>query len=83
VKKTYISVCKNTIARNQKLPHEKRIGPIRISEGKYGKPRRVFGVGMSMHDGDYVSVCYASPGGIDKPMPWGARTWMEVSRKQK
>lgn len=79
--KTYISVCKQTIAQNRKLPHERQVGPIRMSEGKHGKPRRVWGIGMKMREGDYVSICYAQPGGILKPMPWGARVWIQVTRK--
>lgn len=84
MKKTYISVCKQTIARNRKLPHEKRIGPIRVSRGKHGKATRNFGMGMEMHEGDYVSIRYASPDDTTmEPMPWGACIWIEVTRKDK
>lgn len=67
-KTTYVSVCKNTILSN--LKHKKNDPPIRISKGKYGKPVRKH----SFQANGKVKIVY-SP---DKPMPWGARVYLEI-----
>jgi len=64
---TYISVCKNIVLSNRK--HGTNKPPIRISEGKYGKPRYAYVVAFKGR----AKVVY-SP---NKPMPWGARVWIE------
>lgn len=64
----YITVCKNTVLSNKKRGENKP--PIRIASGKYDKsPRRAHSVQII---GD-SRVVY-SP---DKPLPWGARAWIE------
>lgn len=73
----YISVCKQTIAQNRKLPHEKRVGVLRICRGKHGKPRRIWGYGTP--NPSYVSVVYDP----ENPMPWGARAWIQISQDEK
>jgi hypothetical protein len=72
----YLSVCKQTIAQNRKLLHSKRVGPIRMSEGKHRKPRRIWGFGTD--NVAYVGVHYMP----DKPMPWGARAWVQITLKK-
>ena len=64
----YLSVCKNVVLSN--LKHGKNDPPLRISEGKYGKPihRHEFefqGKGRIVYD-------------PQNPMPWGARAWVEI-----
>ncbi len=66
--KTYVTVCKNTILSN--LKHGKNDPPIRISIGKYGKPKRVHSFKKY---GLAKIVC-----NMEKPMPWGARVWIEI-----
>lgn len=66
----YMTVCKNTILSNRK--NKRNDPPIRISEGKYGKPWRTHS--YLIPDACRVKVVY-SP---DKPLPWGARAWVEV-----
>lgn len=73
--KIYISVCKQTIAQNRKLPPNKRVGPLRICTGKHGKPRRAWGFGAGSIE--YVAVIYDP----DHPMPWGARACVEITPK--
>jgi len=65
---TYITVCKNTILSN--LKHGTKKPAIRVSKGKYGKPKRCH--------------TYEAQGRVrivtgQKPLPWGARVWLEVS----
>ncbi len=69
VKKIYVSVCKNTILSN--LKNKTNHPAIRVSEGKHGKPARVHKL---HHHGD-MEVCMD----MEKPMPWGARVWLELS----
>lgn len=70
--KIYISICKNTILSNLKNGTDNP--PIRVSQGKHGKPQRCHEYVFKDGDGRVVY----SP---DKPMPWGARVWIEVSGK--
>jgi len=65
----YVTVCKNTILSN--LKHGTNKPPIRVSDGKYGKPRRVHSF---EHSGRSRVVC-----DMTKPLPWGARVWIELS----
>ena len=70
--KTYISVCKNTVASN--LKNGTRIPVLRISHGKYGKPQRADNFHLKTVKPASICVHY-NP---HKPMPWGARAWMEI-----
>ena len=72
----YISVCKQQIAMNRKLPHEKQIGPLRMCRGRHGKPQRIWGFGTS--NASYVSVVYEPT----NPMPWGARAWIKITPRK-
>ena len=65
---TYVTVCKNTILSN--LKHKTNKPPIRISKGKYGKPRRVHNYTAQ---GKVTIRCE-----MQKPLPWGARVWLEI-----
>lgn len=65
----YMSVCKQTIAQNRKLPRGKQVPPLRVSRGKHGRPRRYWAM---MIPGP-VKVMYDP----EHPMPWGARVWIE------
>jgi len=65
----YVTVCKNTIASN--LKHGTKKPVIRVSQGKYGKPKRVH---TFTHKGE-VTVRYNPT----HPLPWGARVWLEVT----
>jgi len=67
--KYYLSICRQTVAQNRKLPKAKRMPPIRVSRGKHGKPKRYWGMLID----EPVTVVYDP----DNPMPWGARAWME------
>ena len=67
----YASVCKQTIAQNNKLPACKRRPPIRVSRGKYGKPTRHWA--LTIPAGARL-VCKPTA-----PMPWGAKVWLEWS----
>ena len=67
--KTYVSVCKNTILSNLKNGTDTPV--IRVSKGKYGKATRVREFAIN----GKAKLVY-SP---DKPAPWGARVWLEVS----
>lgn len=67
--KTYITVCKNTILSN--LKHGRNDPTIRISKGKYGKPKRVH---RFVRRGLVRVVC-----DMANPLPWGARVWIELS----
>lgn len=65
---TYVSVCKNTILSN--LKNGTNTPTIRVSKSKHGKLKRV-------HKFEFNGrgrIVY-SP---DKPMPWGARVWVEI-----
>src|SRR6266404_8189661 len=66
--KTYISVCKNVILSNLKNGTDKP--PMRMSRGKHGKP---------MH---FKHIEFEGKGRIvyspTKPLPWGARVWIEL-----
>jgi hypothetical protein len=64
----YISVCKQTVARNRK--NGTNDPPIRVSVGKHGKPFHQHAV----HFEGKGRVVY-SP---DNPLPWGARAWIEI-----
>ena len=68
----YITVCKNTILSN--LKHKTNKPPIRISNGKYGKPKHAHEFPIII-DGRKIGrlVC-----DMDNPMPWGARVWLEI-----
>ena len=66
--KTYITVCKNTVLHN--IKHSDNKPPIRVSYGKYGKPT----YHHEYHVPKDAKIVY-SP---DKPLPWGARVWIEV-----
>lgn len=70
VPKTYITVCKNTVLSNLKRGENKP--PLRISRGKYGKPARRHVITIPV--GFPVKVVYSPK----KPLPWGARAWVEV-----
>lgn len=66
--KYYASVCKQTIARNNRLPKSQRTPPIRVSRGKYGRPSRVW----------RLTVPWATlKCDMENPMPWGAKVWIE------
>lgn len=64
----YITVCKNTILSN--LKHKTNKPAIRVSEGKYGKPKRVHNFTAN----GKVKICCD----MKKPLPWGARVWIEI-----
>lgn len=66
--KTYVTVCKNQILSNLKHGTNKPV--IRVSVGKYGKPKRV----KSFKGKGEVTVCYDN----NNPLPWGARAWIEI-----
>ena len=65
--KTYITVCKNTVLSNKKNNRNKP--PLRISDGKYGRPRYAHEVKVIGNS----RVIYAP----NSPLPWGARAWIE------
>jgi len=67
--KIYLSVCKNTVRANIGKPRSQQTPPIRISRGKYGKPKRVW----AFHAVGEVKVVYDD----QHPLPWGARAWVE------
>lgn len=69
MKTTYITVCKNKILSN--LKHGTNKPTVRVCQGKYGKPKlyRTYKKGNILVSGDMSK----------KPMPWGARVWIEVS----
>jgi hypothetical protein len=69
----YVSVCKNTVARNLKRGTDEPV--IRVSEGKYGKPYRVH----VYHPPGLVKVRVVYD--PQNPMPWGARAWVEVDEE--
>ena len=69
---TYLSVCKNTIACNRKLPANRQTPVIRVSLGKHGRARRVNN--LTITNPKRVSIMY-NP---DSPTPWGARAWVEI-----
>ena len=64
----YVSVCKNVILSNRK--QAKNDPPIRVSQGKHGKPMHVHAFSF-----DGKGTLVYSP---DEPMPWGARAWLQV-----
>lgn len=70
MKKTYITVCKNVILSN--LKHGTNEPPIRISQGKYGKPMHFHKLKLEKMNSMTV-VC-----DMANPLPWGARVWIEV-----
>lgn len=65
--KFYVTVCKNTILSNIKNNTNKP--PIRISKGKYGKPKY-----KHKYKIPFNSTVVYSP---TKPLPWGAKVWIE------
>jgi hypothetical protein len=64
----YITVCKNTILSN--LKHGTNKPTIRVSDGKYGKPKRVHKFPFNAKG---CIVC-----DMNNPLPWGARVWIEI-----
>ena len=66
----YVTVCKNTILSNLKHGTNKPV--IRVSQGKYGKPRRYKQYAIN---GNARVVC-----NMESPLPWGARVWIEVDK---
>jgi len=68
--KTYVTVCKNTILSN--LKHGTNKPAIRISQGKYGKPKRVH----KLEHKSFMTVRVVCD--MKNPLPWGARCWMEI-----
>jgi len=64
---TYITVCKNTILSN--LKRGTNHPAIRVSKGKHGKPSR-------HHKYEATGTVRVITG--EKPLPWGARVWLEV-----
>jgi hypothetical protein len=67
--KTYVTVCKNTVLRNLKRGENKP--PLRVSYGKYGKPRYRRSIEFDCRN---VKVVYDPK----NPLPWGARAWIEI-----
>ena len=70
-KTTYITICKNIILSNLKNHTNKP--PIRISKGKYGKPRHAYNFSAQ---GNIKVVC-----NMNNPLPWGARVWLEIENE--
>ncbi len=64
----YITVCKNTILSN--LKHGTNKPAIRVSDGKYGKP--------TYHHVYKQTGAMRVVADMKKPLPWGARVWVEV-----
>ena len=62
-RKAYISVNKNEVRQVD-------ASPLRVSVGKYGRPRK----GRTVSINGPSKVVF-SP---DKPAPWGARLWIEA-----
>lgn len=75
----YITVCKNTIISNLKRGENKP--PLRISNGKYGKQDYAHQIPLTAvcqqcgHEGVMGRVVYDK----NKPLPWGARAWIEIN----
>lgn len=67
--KYYLSVCRQIVARNRKLPRNKQAPPIRLSRGKYGKSKHLWKMKFPAN-----AIMIYNP---QKPMPWGARVWIE------
>lgn len=67
--KMYLSVCKQTIAQNRNKPRSRQTPPMRVSRGKYGRPKRYWSIILS----GPVTVMYDN----ENPMPWGAKVWLE------
>ncbi len=65
--KTYVTVCKNVILRN--LKRGRNDPPIRVSRGKYG---------LSRHYHTYTQGKVTVRTDMKKPLPWGARVWVEI-----
>ncbi len=65
--KTYVTVCKNVILRN--LKRGRNDPPIRVSRGKYGSAR---------HYHTYTDGRVTVTTDMKKPLPWGARVWVEI-----
>ncbi len=66
----YVSVCKNIILSN--LKHGTNRPTIRVSRGKYGKPKHF----RTFDARGKVKICGDMKN--QKPMPWGARVWVEI-----
>lgn len=66
--KLYITVCKNVILSNLKNGTNKP--PIRVSRGLYGKPSHYHGMPFIGRG----KIVYSPK----KPLPWGARVWIEL-----
>lgn len=69
--KTYITVCKNVILSN--LKHGTNKPPIRVSQGKHGKPTHHHILQVDKPE-RMRFVC-----DMDNPLPWGARVWIELT----
>jgi len=65
----YVTVCKNTILSN--LKHKTNKPPIRMSQGKYGKPS--YHHVLDLKNRNVRVVC-----DMERPLPWGAKVWLEV-----
>ena len=70
--KYYSSICRQIVAINRKLPRNKQIPAVRVSKGKYGKPKRYHKFKVPKHATNIVINS-----DMKKPMPWGARYWIE------
>ena len=70
----YITVCKNTILRN--LKNGTKDPPIRVSVGKHGTP--TYYHRFRIPAGCLSEIVYLGNGDGEKPLPWGARVWVQV-----
>ena len=66
----YITVCKNTILSN--LKHGTYQPPIRVSQGKYGKPQ--------YYQRYQITGQAQVISNMDRPLPWGAKVWIEEDK---
>ena len=67
----YVTVCKNVILSN--LKHGRNDPAVRVSRGKYGKPRRY----RKYRIGNVLVTC-----DMKRPLPWGARVWVEITERR-
>jgi hypothetical protein len=71
----YVTVCKNTILSNLKRGENK--APLRVSKGKHGKPRRRHQQAIRcVSCGAHVGLVVVR---MKRPLPWGARAWVEIT----